>query len=357
MKLINLLFLFLCVSCQESFMGSQTAADGSAVVPGQIIDGVAGGVTAGIEPGVTGGGEGGSTEGGSAAGTSGGSTEGGAGGGVDGGEGGEGADVQENFTQVSGTKKLDILWVLDNSGSMDDNQTILANNFSAFIGPFIDRNVDFKMAVSSADHKLIGELSAADAKASKVNFVSAFTAMINVGSTGAGEQGLGSMKTFLQNHGGAFLRPDAYLVVIILSDEVDGSAGEPDEYVTFVKGLKPLPGLVKVNSIIDPDQRGKNLYSSYPSHERYPRVSQETAGSVVDIRTDFASKLLTMSSNVMDLLHCFPLANTPVAGSLKVYVNGVLVTGYTYKPASRTVKFSAGAIPPAGASIKIVYKK
>ena len=46
----------------------------------------------------------------------------------------------QNATEVVG--KIDILWVIDNSGSMDTSQQNVANNFQAFIDQFQAKGFD-----------------------------------------------------------------------------------------------------------------------------------------------------------------------------------------------------------------------
>ncbi|MFN8845821.1 MAG: hypothetical protein ACK5W9_03130, partial [Bdellovibrionales bacterium] len=61
--------------------------------------------------------------------------------------------AEENFKVSVSTqpKPIDILWVIDNSGSMNSSQTNLASNFGAFIQDFITLNYDFRMAVTTSD--------------------------------------------------------------------------------------------------------------------------------------------------------------------------------------------------------------
>lgn len=54
-------------------------------------------------------------------------------------------------TAVFEPRKLDVLFLVDNSGSMAASQTNLANNFSSFIDRFISRGYDFKIAVGTTD--------------------------------------------------------------------------------------------------------------------------------------------------------------------------------------------------------------
>lgn len=59
----------------------------------------------------------------------------------------------ENFQQntESINTKIDILWVVDNSGSMETSQDGLATNFQSFIQDFESKNFDFQMAVTTTD--------------------------------------------------------------------------------------------------------------------------------------------------------------------------------------------------------------
>lgn len=47
--------------------------------------------------------------------------------------------------------KVDILWVVDGSGTMANHQTNLATNFSSFINDFTAKSFDYHMAVASTD--------------------------------------------------------------------------------------------------------------------------------------------------------------------------------------------------------------
>ncbi len=49
------------------------------------------------------------------------------------------------------TAKMDILWVIDNSGSMQNEQTDLRNNFDSFITSFVGKGYDYRMAVVTTD--------------------------------------------------------------------------------------------------------------------------------------------------------------------------------------------------------------
>ena len=57
---------------------------------------------------------------------------------------------QQN-TLESNQRKIDILWVIDNSGSMASFQQNLAANCQDFIQDFVQKDYDFQMAVVTTD--------------------------------------------------------------------------------------------------------------------------------------------------------------------------------------------------------------
>jgi len=318
---------------------------------------------------------GGSTTGGSTTGssTTGGSTTGGSttGGSTTGGSTTGGVnyqDVSESFSQsVAQTKKLDIMWVIDDSGSMADEQAALGSNFDSFITQFINRDVDFKMGITTTDTssasrkgKLVTgsdtKLTSAAAAANPNKFMLDFKNLVNVGTSGSGnEKGLMATEGFMEKYGQSFIRPDAYLAVVILSDEEDQSPKSVAAYTDYLKSFKANAGLVKIYSIVNAND--VNTGGNTIGHARYELASSQTAGIMSDIMDNFDDVLLEMGDSIVNLLDSFALAAAPVNGTLKVYVNGVESVNYTFDAASRSIKFTQGNLPPVGAQVTVNYKK
>ena len=362
--------------------GTTGGTTGSTVggADGSTVGGTTGGSTVGGSTGGSTGSETGSTVGGSTVGgTTGGSTVGGSTGGTTGGTTGGSTggttgvvhqEVSEVFQQSeSETKKLDIVWIIDNSGSMADEQSSLGTNFSAFIDDFITKDVDFKMAITTTDTSSSSKkgamvsgsdtkLTSAKAKENEARFKSDFRNLVKVGTSGSGyEKGLEASEGFMQKYAMSFLRPEAYLAVVILSDEEDQSSKTVAQYTDYLKSFKNQAGLVKVYSIVDVGMSNRGGNGVTTGYQRYAQASTNTAGIVADIREDFYRNLSDMGDSIIKLLDSFALAHEPVAGSLKVYVNGVLETNYTYDAASHSIKFDEGHLPPVGAEVKVTYLK
>lgn len=191
----------------------------------------------------------------------------------------------------------DILFVVDNSCSMEDEQELLARNFDAFIQLLTSANADYRIGVISTSLKVgtgqpqeeRGGVSRSSFSAADPNYlvgnpdfsacapvgipnacfrgpnaeqrvvessqpsetqISAFQANVRVGSCGSGqEEGLAAMLAGLRKMGpgdcnAGFLRDEANLVVVILSDEDDQS--DERNLDTILAGLSQIKPLSRI---------------------------------------------------------------------------------------------------------------
>lgn len=357
-RILLLSFAVLLSACQKNEFGQKDAL--THPVPDVPVDGS-------VDGSVSGGGD--STTGGTV--TGGGDTSGSTTGGGDttgsttgGGSGATWAD--ETFQQAAETtKKLDIVWVIDNSNSMADEQSALGSNFDLFIQDFITRQVDFQMAITTTDttgdnggQAVAGsqaKLTSAMAQANQTQFLSDFNSLVRVGINGSGnEKGLEASKMFLDRFQSSWLRPDAYLVVVYVSDEEDQSPLAKEDYLARLRGAKDNDGYVKAYSIVGITGCPANTNGYTCGYQRYQFQADETGGSTSDIHGNFAQILESMSGSVINLLDSFPLAHSPLVGTTTVKVNGTLTTEWTLD--NRQLKFTAGNIPPVGAQIDVRYQ-
>lgn len=279
-------------------------------------------------------------------------------------------DRQDLFTQAQEKRsKVDILWVIDDSGSMADEQAALAYNFDAFITGFLNENVDFKMGITTTDGTSRGDgkwainykhLTREQANKDESKFLRDFKRSVQVGTRGsAKEMGLQTAKRFLERYDkripDPFQREDAYLIVVILSDEEDQSQKSTAEYVEFLKAQKANESLVKVYSIVAVK---KTPYQWETVGNRYMQVSDETNGVSHHIKDNFYHILKGMGSSIVELTRSFALSATPYNNEMIVKVNGEVVTsGWSYQEETKSISFLEDQTPAAGSSITVEYKK
>jgi hypothetical protein len=276
--------------------------------------------------------------------------------------------TSESFVQTTSQKSVDILWVIDNSASMRNEQLGLAQNFDAFIRDFIEKEIDFKMAVITTDAssdkkcgKIIADsdkkLNSTQARENEARFLQNFSRIVQVGLKGSSkEKGLDSVLCFGDKYASEFLRSEAYFIVVILSDEEDQSQVWPIEFSETLKGYKSKPGFVKVHSLVNITEGDGSETSQTNGYRRYAEASNHTGGIVQDINSHFASSLFSISEHVMGLLSSFPLKAEPVVNTIKVKVNGKFVSSAQYKVENRSIKFLPRFVPQAGSKIEIEYQ-
>ena len=64
-------------------------------------------------------------------------------------------DVRVDTYAQQAASKIDVLWVVDNSGSMAARQENLAKNFQSFIGIFSRGQIDFRLAVTTSNPPIL----------------------------------------------------------------------------------------------------------------------------------------------------------------------------------------------------------
>ena len=295
--------------------------------------------------------------------------------------------ISESFSQPAISHKIDILWVIDNSSSMQDEQDGLADNFETFITDFAYvENIDFKMGIITTDAytNLVSpnpssydpadssqdnvELTLAAAQRDKPFFIENFKTKIKVGITGhSNEKGFQQTKNFLKYNFPSCLFPSpcvtppwvregAYMVVIYVSDSNDNStrvAGNTvADWVQLFKSYKTNSSLLKIYSIITTDT-ASTLFG-----ERYKQASEMAGGLVGDITGSFTTVLGDFSANIRRLARSFALSNVPEdVDSIVVRVNGGLVdaANWSYDAYTQTLRFHEGSVPQAGETIKISF--
>lgn len=303
-------------------------------------------------------------------------------------------------------RKIDILWVIDNSGSMANSQANLAANFQSFISRFSQLNYDFHMGVTTTDAYLAHHYNnnnrsrLRDGVGSNLtgvriidrdtpNLTQTFITNMTQGINGNGdERAFSSFLHALNNPLNAgFLRPGAFLSIIIVSDEddfshMDWQNGVHSYFFTenynhpsifsiqhFVDKLDELtdsePGgirnySVSTISIMDAQCLADLNQNSQKVSQRYQQLADATGGTKGSLCGDFGSTLQMISDKVIELSTVFKLSREPIKESIRVFVDGVEIpesaaNGWTYDAANWSISFHGSAVPAAGSDVQIGF--
>jgi hypothetical protein len=286
------------------------------------------------------------------------------------------------FTQGNGV--VDILWIIDDSGSMADERLILGGNFQGFLDELVAVHSDYQIGVTSLNEIDQGQLRQSVTVAPGLRIITNATQNASAvfqelttfpNSRLRWDQGLrmGQLALTPPNTLGpnvGFVRPNAALASIVVTNGHDGSYGDPTYYVRFYRAAKG-PGNERLvtystiggdlpNGCTPLSDVGKLGGLAEPA-VRYAAVSFGTGGVVGSIcDATFENTLLRIVQALNTLRRVFQLSLKPAAGTLSVVVDGVtipedVVNGWQYQASTNSVTFLGAYVPPPGAKLQILY--
>ena len=318
---------------------------------------------------------------------------------------------QDAFKQVD-ELAVDLLFVVDSSGSMGDEQDALIKGFEALLAAASSWQVDFQIGVITTDVNENGEIRRPFANNA---WPWSFASSAAVGTDGSGdERGLQTAWMALQpnllydpkipcsegcpdgtsciegqcgapNRG--FIRDGALLALVWVSDEDEHACETPvQSFVDFFASLKP-PGFLKAYGIIgdattaelpfggcgggaspcpacDAEcyQFGGGPKSGAEAGVRYHEAVAALGGTTFSIcafgNESGPSILEQLGNDAFKPNQRFRLSELPDEGSIEVLVNGVAcASGWSYDLVSRELLFGLDSVcfPGPGASVVVRY--
>ena len=291
--------------------------------------------------------------------------------------------------------EIDILWIVDNSNSMSEEQLGLGQSFQSFIDNLIETGVDYHIGVVSTDITESGRLFGTGFIDGTVTDPQGnFLSNVQVGTFGSPIErafetaalalGVGpswSPGTTPTPPNSGFIRDEASLFIIMVSDEDDKSFGPVGYYRRLFEHYKG-PGneaLISVSAIAGDPGEGcfEPTRGSAQAGNRYIDLASQTGGIYTSICDDFSESLKELSINASGLQSQFELSAAPntkatvrcsgaegPASSFCVMVDGQVIpegtrnsrVGWLYIANTNSIGFLSDSIPRPQAKITIEYQ-
>ena len=271
-------------------------------------------------------------------------------------------DVERWFNQTHLQEEipiLDVLWVVDDSGSMNRFQTNLSSNIGLFVSTFMATGADYHMSVITTSNFYASPvITSTDSDPAGT-----LAADVMVGVTGSGmEKGIQMAERALSTASSAgpgsdFFRDDATLVVVFVSDEPDWSDGGWASYLAFFDAVKPTGQFIPYGVIGDyPSGCTGTPYGGAQFGAGYWDMIDYYGGDWYSIcATDWGVQLQNLA-NAMSVRRSYELdEKDPIVDTIEVSVNGQITEDWEYDEASNSVIFADGSIPEEGQTIDIDY--
>ena len=260
--------------------------------------------------------------------------------------------------------RVDVLWVVDNSCSMAEEQANLAANAATFLGLLDDDGLDYQIGVVTTDDPTL-QGAVPIVTPSTPDAADAFAAAVQLGTNGAWTeqpllQGYDALTAPMTDPGWpneGMLRAGAGLAVVLVTDEEDQSGGAAVDWAAQFQALQPDPSLVAISGIYGLAAGCSSPDGIADPSPRIEEVVALTGGVEVSIcDQDWSPVLANAPSLVSGPGLRFPLSESPMPETIAVTVDTTPVTqGWSFDEVDVSVVFEADAAPAEGADVAITY--
>lgn len=261
----------------------------------------------------------------------------------------------DSFTQVSSMNGIDIVWVVDRSGSMHNNDEKLEQGMNTMLTILNQEfSVSWRIGIISTDptesaQNQIFPLVMGD------DHTVAMDNLSWVGSPGR-EQGFSAFQSYyLDNpYSQTWMRYSASLLVIFVSDEDDQSYNEFSQASDFSHWYSSIRQQSFLASIVISTEDS----CEHDIGDRYIEATNNLQGQVVDICSEDWSPSIRAITDRLQPYEEWYLTHTPLFGESGIYVfeDGVLMsdTLWQYDPTENKVAFDT--TPLGDTLIEIAYE-
>ena len=282
---------------------------------------------------------------------------------------GEG-DVEHWHTQTHIQEEvtlLDVLFVIDNSGSMNIFQQELGNQMNSFMSVFDNSGADYHIAVITTDEARFVEYDGFSwidtSHSNPVVWIQNVIELIGIRGSGM-ERGIEMAKYALEGDaapGEDYNRESATLVIIYVSDEPDHSQGGYTSFLGFFDNFKLSTNLMRHFAVIGDYPAGCNFpYLNYnrniQSGEGYYEMTQRYSGDWYSIcALDWGQQMQNLA-NTVTTQRVFDINESdPVENTITITINGQITNEWVYDSIINAVIFNEDSIPSPNQTIEIEY--
>ena len=292
-------------------------------------------------------------------------------------------DAGDRFVQL-GSRKADVLFLVDHSATMREELPAIANYMQSFLSFAQAQAIDYQVGVTTTDVlDEQGRLCPVDSSsadrivtpnavggpesdlADNIQCRSLFTSG-SFGRSGFESAFLALSPSLLSGPNAGFLRPDATLSLVFVSDGAEQSARPVDFYQDFMRSLKGhgRPNLVSVSAISGPADRScVGAGTSATAAPRYVELVDRTGGLWREIcGADYSQTMEAVGVNAFGFRTRFLLTNRPVELSIRVFVDGLFIprlaadtVNWSYDSATNSLNFASFSTPEPGADVEVQY--
>ncbi len=255
--------------------------------------------------------------------------------------------VVDSYVQPDKLEKLDVLVVLDTSGSMKDNYDDVADGMEILRSDIESLTLDYQFGYITMDPTKPGYLGPYDSNSTAIDMLMAPSLL----PTTSLEEGFSATYNFFSSmEPYDFSRPEADFLLFLISDEDEQSAITAD---LFYEWLHDEFKHVKHDVVAITQLEESDCGYTYDIGDKYEELALLYDKAALDICADDWSVWLSDSSYLTQRKDYIVLSEEPVEDSLVVYVDQTVTRDWTYNSTSN--KIMLGFIPEHGSVVEVGY--
>jgi len=256
--------------------------------------------------------------------------------------------VVDSFVQADQLEELDVLVVLDTSGSMSDNYDDVADGMDILRVDIESLTLDYKFGYITMDPERLSYVGPYDSSSSTIDMLMA-PSLLPMTML---EEGFGATYTFLESEEGLeFRRPEADFLLFLISDENEQSAISADLFYDWLHDeFQDVNHDVVAITQLEDSQCGYTYDIGY----KYEELVNLYGKAPIDICEEDWSVWLSNSSYLTQLKDFIVLSETdPILESVVVYINQEAIYGWEYIEETNTIRL--GITPDYGSIVEVGY--
>jgi len=272
---------------------------------------------------------------------------------------GEGGEVWiDSFEQPYVMNGIDIVWLIDKSGSMMQHAQAVVDGIEAMMNALPPSGWRLGITTTSWTNTQNAQqfpLVPGD------TVQDAWNAYNNTGNHGY-EAGFDAIYAYIMDntYNQTWLRPYAGLLVVFVSDEEEQSSRDfaatnagLQDFINWYGHIRPSVFLASIVNVPGLESVCPQPPSNYYVGDRYIDATNHFGGVVVDICSpDWAPGVQEAATQVQPYEE-WELTHAPLPDTIIVFIDFVEFTDWTYNSAANTVEFDV--LPPEGSLVEIGY--
>jgi len=258
--------------------------------------------------------------------------------------------VVDSYVQPDQIQSLDVLVVLDTSGSMSDNYEDVANGMDILRIDIESLTLDYRFGYITMDPESLSYTGPYDSSSSTIDMLMAPSSLPMTRL----EEGFGATYIFLTSEEGlSFRRPEADFLLFLISDEDEQSAITADLFYDWLHNEFQSVAH-DVVCVVNPDNGGSTNAWTNEIGYKYIELSDLYGKDTVDLQSEDWSIWLSDSSYLTQHKDFIVLSEAdPILDSMIVYIDHESIYEWAYIEETNIVQLDN--VPGYGSIVEVGY--